>query len=98
MRQKRTLKVAEGLVAAEGMGVLSTSSASLSGRSGVAEADCRLALMFAENSSPEEGCSVSGAMVSLMRSPSPIGVSPTFTAGLADLQQILCGLRATSSF
>ena len=85
MRQWLTLKVAEGLVATEGM--LSTSRASLSGRSGVAEADWRLALMFAEESPAEEGCSVSGAMVSLMRSPSPIGVSPTLTAGLADLQR-----------
>ncbi len=94
MKQQPTLKVAEGLLATECMGVLSTSKASLSGRSGVAEADWRLALMFAEDSSPAEGCSVSGAMVSLMRSPSPVGVSPTFTAGLADLQHIPGGLKS----
>ncbi len=34
---------------------------------------------------PSAGRSVRGTMFSLMRSPSPIGVSPTVTAGLEDL-------------
>ena len=80
-----TLNGAEGLVAKECVGVLSTSRRSLSGRSGVVGADWKLALTCADVSPAERGRSVRGTMFSLMRSPSPIGVSPTVTAGLEDL-------------
>lgn len=68
--------------------MLSTSSRSLIGRSGVVGADWMLALTRGEGSAPaERGRFPRGAIVSLMRSPSPIVDRPTLTTGFDTLHR-----------
>ena len=82
-----TLAGSEGLVAAEVSGVLSASSRSIAGRSGVALPGRGMLgrSTLADDSPAEWGRSRSrGAIVSLTLSPSLSGFSPTLTMG-ADL-------------